>query len=637
LAARNVDVLVVAAVATAVIAVLAIATLRAPSERVFGMEIVGRHHDPFTVMAQFDGAPRPAMFWQPVTDVPGSVIARVTGGVAAYNWIVLLSFPLAAAGAFLLARHLSLSVAGATLAAMAFAFSPFHLAQAAYHPHVAQVQWVPVYLLALWRCLERPSRSAAVLLIAAAAAVTLSNFYGGLIAAVITPVAVLAHIALYQRSPRIWRNAALTVAILAGAAAAGVTYALAFAPAVLVDRAAFAFPLADISRYSAAALAFVVPPVAHPVLGDLARRFWSAAGVRDALLEQQLFLGWSLLALGLVAVGGWLTRANGVAVVPLLVCVGVAALYFALSPPHWLSHALPMFRSYARFGMLVQLIAALVAGIGFDVLWRTPRRYAKACAVGLVILLAGESAVSPSAISRDVLPTLAHRWIAGQAGAVRALDCVALTAESQSVTWLSHDRIVISGTDMDCSEPEFARKLAAGGFTHLLVRRAPVARAEFAAMAPMPGTHVVARFVDSEALEISASMPAIYTSALAGFSPREHDAAWSWRWMNVTALWVVRNTTAAPVPASLAVELSAFSRSRQLEVRIDDVPVTTIEVDPERRLFQLGPLQLTPGNHALTFRAVESPAVADTLIHNGDRRALSVAIGAWHWNDGAGR
>ena len=31
--------------------VVALPVLRAPSERVFGMEIVGRHHDPFTAMA----------------------------------------------------------------------------------------------------------------------------------------------------------------------------------------------------------------------------------------------------------------------------------------------------------------------------------------------------------------------------------------------------------------------------------------------------------------------------------------------------------------------------------------------------------------------------------------------------------
>ena len=80
--------------------------------------------------------------------------------MAAYNWLVLLSFPLSAAAAYLLARHLLLSPAGATVAALAYAFSPFHLAHAAYHPHIAQTQWMPLYLLALWRCLDHASPAA---------------------------------------------------------------------------------------------------------------------------------------------------------------------------------------------------------------------------------------------------------------------------------------------------------------------------------------------------------------------------------------------------------------------------------------------------------------------------------------------
>ena len=151
------------------------------------MEIVGRHHDPFTVMAQFERPIAVGVYSQPVTDITGALLARLAGPVAAYNWLVLLSFPLSAAAAYLLARHLALSPAGAAVAAMAYAFSPFHLAHAAYHPHIAQTQWVPLYLLALWRCLDNASPAAVGFLGMAAVAVTLSNFYGGLIAAVITP------------------------------------------------------------------------------------------------------------------------------------------------------------------------------------------------------------------------------------------------------------------------------------------------------------------------------------------------------------------------------------------------------------------------------------------------------------------
>ena len=113
--------------------------------------------------------------------------------MAAYNWLILLSFPLAAVAAYLLARHLALSRSAATIAALAYAFSPFHLAHAAYHPHIAQTQWLPLYLLALWRCLDAATPAAVAFLGLATLAVTLSNFYGGLIAAVITPAAVAAY------------------------------------------------------------------------------------------------------------------------------------------------------------------------------------------------------------------------------------------------------------------------------------------------------------------------------------------------------------------------------------------------------------------------------------------------------------
>ena len=391
--------LYVTALATAVTVVIAITTLRGPSERVFGMAIVGWHHDPFTVMRQFEGSARPEMYWQPVTDVPGGLLATMFGGTAAYNGIVLLSFPLAAAAAFLLARHLSLSAGGATLAAMAFAFAPFHIAHAAYHPHIAQVQWIPLYLLALWRCLDRASWTRAALLAGATVAVTLSNFYGGLIAAAITPVAIGAY-AIARRSTATVRarDLALTFTLLAVLAMAGVAYIVIRAPELIANRAAFAFPPIDLERYRATAWSFLTPPVAHPVFGAAAIRFWDASGMRVGMLEQQVFLGWSVIALALVATARWLNDRRGL--VPVLVSIAGVALYFATSPPAWLYHALPMFRSYARFGVVVQLMTALVAGMGFDWLWHAATWRGRTAAAVLTLLIVAEYAVSPLAMSR---------------------------------------------------------------------------------------------------------------------------------------------------------------------------------------------------------------------------------------------
>ena len=110
-----VEALAAAAAALLVTAIIAAPVVRAPSERIFGAEIVGRHHDPFTVMQQFARPMSLGVYSQRVTDFTGAAMARVAGAVAAYNWLVLLSFPLSSAAAYLLARHLALPPAGALL------------------------------------------------------------------------------------------------------------------------------------------------------------------------------------------------------------------------------------------------------------------------------------------------------------------------------------------------------------------------------------------------------------------------------------------------------------------------------------------------------------------------------------------
>ena len=69
-----------------------------------------------------------------------------------------------------------------------------------------------------------------------------------------------------------------------------------------MNRAAFAFPRESLFRYSAKWWSYLVPPVEHPLLGATAHRVWNAVGVREGLLEQQVSLGWGIVALGLIAI-----------------------------------------------------------------------------------------------------------------------------------------------------------------------------------------------------------------------------------------------------------------------------------------------------------------------------------------------
>ena len=622
--------------------------LRAPSERIFGIEIVGRHHDPFTVIEQFGRPIAFGIYSQPVTDLTGTLLARVAGPVAAYNGLVLLSFPLSAAAAYLLARHLALSPAGAGVAAIAFAFSPFHLAHAAYHPHVAQTEWLPLYLLALWRCLDDATPAAVGLLGVSTAGVALSNFYGGLIAAVLTPVAIAAYWLTRPRSAGgSRRRLAITVSSLLLIAGAGVGYGWWAAHAVVVDRAAFAFPRADLFLYGARPWSYFVPPVGHPLLGDIARRTWAASGVRQGLLEQQVSVGWGIVALGLFAVCRWLARDRrpaSLAEVPLVLTVGVAAFACSLSPegrigpftivgPSGILYGVvPMFRAYARFGVMVQLMAALLAGIGVDRLVRMGTRRGQIVCGALLLLGAGEYAVWPPALARDVLPTTAHRWIARQPGRLRVLDCAPLTPASASVQWLTgHQVSLLSESFDDCTQPNLSQKLAAAGYTHLLVRRGrPDER--WSALAPTPdGLRVEARFDDGEVFAVTAPPPAVYTAGMTAFFPREHDGGMTWRWMGPAASWTIVNRSGRPVVAAVDIAIRALGGRRPLELLLDGQRLQTLVVEERRRFYHVGPLTLTPGDHELVFRPTDPPTVADDLLRNGDRRALSFAFGAWQW------
>ena len=640
MAARAAEVVAVFAVVTAVTAVIAAPVLRAPSDRVFGMATVGRHHDPFTVMQQLE---RPIMLYaqlQPATDIPAAGLARIVGAVAAYNVVVLWSFPFAAAVAYALARHLAIGRFGAVVAAMTFAFSPFHIAHAAYHPHIAQIQWLPLYLLALWRCLDRAAPWATGLLVVAALAVMLTNFYGGLIAAVISPVAVTGYwLAASRWRAHALRQLATTVGALAVVACAGMGYAIyVFGPDLRFDSTALAAPSNDVFLHSATMWSYVIPPLTHPWFGSWVEQFWAGAGISAGLLEHQLSLGWSVTALALIAIARWAVSKQGtepIVFTPMLVSLAAAAWLCSTWPPDLLHEVVPMFRAYARFGLVVQLMAVLLAGLAIEWLWSLNTRRAHMLCVTLLLICVGEYIVAPWSLWRDVLPTTAHRWTMQQPDARLVLDCTLLDQESQSVQWLTHGRVrLLQGRFDDCAEPDLPKKLAANGYTHVLARTgATLSGEEFA----VEGISPAAQFDDGQVFAVTERAPIVYTAALSDFFPREFHARSSWRWMAADAAWSVVNTHSGPITATLDIELAAFPRMRHLELRLDAHSVQVLAVERSLRDYRVGPLTLSPGEHSLAFHAVEAPSVADEVHDNGDKRALSFAVGKWTWTVGGGR
>ena len=183
--------------------------------------------------------------------------------------------------------------------------------------------------------------------------------------------------------------------------------------------------------------------------------------------------------------------------------------------------------------------------------------------------------------------------------------------------------------------PNLSQKLAANGFTHLLVRR-DTADGQWFTDHPAPeGLQATARLDDGQVFAVTARTTGIYMATMTGFYPREHDAEWTWRWMGEDATWTIVNASAQPIATTLGVELSAFHRTRRMGLLFDGRPVENIPalvVEPARRIYRIGPLAVMPGRHELVFHPIEAPTVAGTVIDNGDRRPLSFALGTWSWD-----
>lgn len=629
-------------------AVMAWPVLQAPSSRLFGVESVGRHPDPFIVMQQYADGRVPRPYLQPSADLPGIALARLTGGVAAYNAVVLVTFPLAALAMYLFARHLTGSRLAAGVAAVAFAWSPFHIAHAAYHPHIAQVQWWPVYLLGLSLLVHRPS--AGTLAAAALGGLLLSgaSSYWMVAAAVLTPVAVAAWLVAPVRAPAPSARVVLAVAASSVVAIlAGVAAILAFLPEVVVDPR-FAFPRADLGNYAARWASYVLPPIEHPVLGGWARDYWVREGNPAGALEQQVMPGWGLLTLAAVAV--WLRIRRGAAALtrPVwwLLILGTVALLCSLAPGStlfgWrlpslaesLYPAAPMFRSYARFGVVVTLAVAVLAGIGARGLWaHRPGRVAAA-----VLLAVAAFELRPAAARwRDLLPPGVYQHLAARPGEWRVLDCTPPgRSYGISIAVVVGPRVAFRQAPFDdCADPGLGPRLATFGFSHVLVRRGSREGKWLDAGGQLPGLVKTGEWIDELLFDVTASPGTVYMTASEGFHAREFVGAESWQWMPAEAAWRVMNRRGDAVDVRLRIQAEALAGPRTLEAWLggERVAVTTIDRSGS---YSLGPLRFPPGDSRLRFRVPEGDVEAGAVLGNFDPRRVAIRFDTWQWVAGGG-
>jgi hypothetical protein len=230
-----------------------------------------------------------------------------------------------------------------------------------------------------------------------------------------------------------------------------------------------------------------------------------------------------------------------------------------------------------------------------------------------------------------VLPTSAHRWLAGRPG-IRVFDCVAPTpGRTAGVSRLMGADITFPAAPLDdCVEPGFAAKLAAFGFTHLLIRRDSAAGQWLADGGQFDDVRAVHAAADGTVFEVSSSKPSVYVTEAAGFYPREFFRADSWRWMGRTGALMLINGSRSPANGTFDLDLEPFLRARELRILVDHRAVSTI-MAAARETHSIGPLTLTPGLHTIALESDGASTPPPTRGMAGDTRELSLRLRGWQW------
>lgn len=113
----------------------------------------------------------------PLNGLIGIVLQSFLSLVQSYNVIVTLSFVGTGLTTFWLSHYISKSYIGSLLAGFAFTFSSYHFAHGIGHMNLITLQWLPLFILAWWVFLQRPTYKHAVYVVLSMLAVILTDFY----------------------------------------------------------------------------------------------------------------------------------------------------------------------------------------------------------------------------------------------------------------------------------------------------------------------------------------------------------------------------------------------------------------------------------------------------------------------------
>jgi hypothetical protein len=350
------------------------------------------HHLPWTnefITAYPFGIQHSLVYKLPLWFYVSKFISSISNEVQAYNLPLVFNLIASWLSMLLLVRHLTKNLYLGFFSGAIFALCPYQFARLWQHFALTFTEFMPLYILALIKVYENKRYKDIILCLL----VFLLQISFELHYAFFSIVATLCFTLIVERQSN--RFSLLKVYLFLIVGIAIVSIAAIFNPLLktfssvnLGTPSAYSVvrPFEDLFAQSARPLSYFLPAIMHPVFWVFTEQFIGTPLYGTSLTEHTLYLGWIPLILAFVAFRHW-KRNRKLRVINynlptadfyIVFFISLAIIAWLFSQPPWWSFGplklympsffiykiLPMFRAYCRFGIMVMLAVAVLAGFG---------------------------------------------------------------------------------------------------------------------------------------------------------------------------------------------------------------------------------------------------------------------------------
>ena len=375
---------------------------------------------------------------------PRCLFSALANEIFAYNFLILCSFVLSFLGMYLLVFYLTGNHLCSFISGILYSFCPYHFNKAWEHYSLIFIDFLPFSILYLLKVKDKPGIKNMIVCSIFLTLVIVSDLSYAYIISV--GVAFYFLYTVYYISTR-HRPLKDTFLITKNLIVVGVFTLIIVSPAIFpvikqmfftprtdaVMQEVFIRPIKYLFQQSARPLNYIMPASSHPLFGKFTKSMFGSIFYGRNSIEHTLYLGWAAIILSFLAFRKYRRKPNTLGskenfAIGLFVFLSITAFLFSM-PPYinlglfkiyfpgfFMYKILPMFRAYARFGILLMLCVSVLAGFGIKFVLEKCKSRGKRIiftSIILIIILFEFNNIPPFRVTDlDAKIPEVYRWLA---------------------------------------------------------------------------------------------------------------------------------------------------------------------------------------------------------------------------------